>query len=90
MPDSNGEGLRARGRNLKRNHKNNIFKSCSKSRSGKKCFFCQKEGHFKKDCLERKRKLSEKSSEKVDVSMVSDGYDSEENITELEILLISE
>ena len=90
MSDSNGEGLTARGRNLKRNHKNNRFKSCLKSRRGKKCFFSHKEGPFKKDCLVRKRKLSEKSSEKVDASMVSDGYDSEENKTEQEILLISE
>ena len=81
---SNGEGLSIRGRSDKRNNKGKAS-SRSKSCGKKKCYHCQKEGHFKRDCLERKSKQNEASKEtskeESNAAMVSVGYDSAEVFT---------
>ena len=60
--DGEGESLMVRGRNLKRNDRQGRKKSTFKSRNSKKCYYCHKEGHFRKDCLERK-KMAEKGTD---------------------------
>ena len=48
-----------------------------KSKVGRKCFYCHKEGHYKKECPKRKKKKGEKLNQKdLGVAAVaSDGYD---------------
>ena len=46
-----------------------------------KCFICYREGHFKKDCLERKKKESNKQVDLGEADLVSDGYKSVEVLT---------
>ncbi|XXG39781.1 hypothetical protein AAC387_Pa01g0653 [Persea americana] len=61
--DSSGEGLVARGGTEKKEH-NRRGRSRSKSKTRKlKCFKCYKEGHFRKDCPERKGKEKSNSGE---------------------------
>ena len=63
-----GEGLFIRGRNkgkeIKGSKSNSRGKSRSKSRvRSKKCYYCQKEGHYIKDCYKRKKDNKEKPSD---------------------------
>ena len=46
---SDGEDLTVRERPQKRDNKTSRGKSRSKSKVGRKCFFCHKEGHYKKN-----------------------------------------
>ncbi|KAJ9697688.1 hypothetical protein PVL29_007014 [Vitis rotundifolia] len=78
--ESNGEGLFIRGRLDKRNNKGNAS-SKSKSHGKRKCYHCQKEGHFKRDCPERKSKKNKASKEEGNATMVLDGYDFVEVLT---------
>ncbi|KEH31971.1 uncharacterized protein [Medicago truncatula] len=56
--DNNGKGVMARGSSEKREFKHKE-KSRSKSES-RECFVCKKEGHFKKNCPERKKFMKDK------------------------------
>lgn len=56
--DNNGKGVMARGSSEKREFKHKE-KSRSKSES-RKCFVCKKEGHFEKNCPERKKFMKDK------------------------------
>ena len=56
----NSEGFTIRGKSKTRDTKNKK-KSQSKFREYQ-CFICHKEGHYKKDCLERNNKEKNKPS----------------------------
>ncbi|GJT58860.1 retrovirus-related pol polyprotein from transposon TNT 1-94 [Tanacetum coccineum] len=54
-----GEGLYVRGRTDRRDSRQSRGKSRSKSRGGRlKCYICQSEDHFKRNCLKNNRKKS--------------------------------
>ena len=53
---SHGEGLTARGRPDNREYGKGKKKRSKTRPKNMKCFHCNKEGHFKKDCPERKSK----------------------------------
>ncbi|TXG72438.1 hypothetical protein EZV62_001017 [Acer yangbiense] len=78
---TDAKGLIVRGRTEKKWFKrngngNNRSRSKSKPRS-LKCFHCHKEGHFRRDCPERKNKKRQDSeSENGDADVVSEGYES--------------
>ncbi|KAE8700517.1 hypothetical protein F3Y22_tig00110556pilonHSYRG00215 [Hibiscus syriacus] len=85
--ENSGDGLTIRGRSDRRDSRNNQNRSRSKQRkkSGNqsskgpfRCYHCHKEGHFKKNCPDRKKKYQEKPKDSGEVSVVSDGYDSTE------------
>ncbi|KAH9762600.1 Integrase catalytic domain-containing protein [Citrus sinensis] len=78
-----GEGLTARSRSDKKDYSNkNRKRSKSKSKNKNlKCFQCQKEGHFKKDCPERKNKEKDGPKKNGNAAVASEekddeGYDS--------------
>uniref|UniRef100_A0A803P4C8 Uncharacterized protein n=1 Tax=Cannabis sativa TaxID=3483 RepID=A0A803P4C8_CANSA len=51
--------------------------SKSKFKTGKKCYYCNKEGHFRDECRALKAKTDrEKSKNRGEVDIVSDGYES--------------
>ena len=62
--DVNGEGLFTRRKFEKKesknsgNQSNNNNQTKSRFKIGKKCFYCQKEGHFRDECRALKAKLS--------------------------------
>lgn len=65
------EGLTVRGRQEKRDFKpKNQSRSKSKPKN-RKCFVCHKEGHFKKDYPDKKKKNSERKEH----GDASEGYD---------------
>ncbi|KAH9658981.1 hypothetical protein KPL70_023688 [Citrus sinensis] len=71
---SNTEGLVAKGKPEKKYNKqkkNNSQKDkAEKKKKKRKCYFCQKEGHYIKDCLEKKKleELQKKSNGKAVVA----------------------
>lgn len=59
-PESeSSEGLMARGRPEKRESKGKKQDRSKSTQKNLKCFHCHKEGHFKRDCPERKNKNQE-------------------------------
>ena len=75
---SNGDVLTVRSRSSKKDHKGRS-KSRSKSRNGRnpvKCYHCQEEGHFKRNCPKRKKDFKEKNVSDGGVSVCEFGYDS--------------
>lgn len=54
------------------------FRSQSKARGKVKCFYCDKEGHVKKNCLAWKNKLKEeKNQKKIDQDIAASASDEE-------------
>ncbi|KAH9648891.1 hypothetical protein KPL70_025781 [Citrus sinensis] len=76
LDQETGEGLTAKGQHYK-NQKKKQGKAKDKNKT-LKCFQCHKEGHFKKDCPERKNKqYKEQRSENGDAAVVEkEGYES--------------
>ncbi|PON55302.1 hypothetical protein TorRG33x02_299600 [Trema orientale] len=72
--ENNGEGLIVRGR-FETREANNKKKSQLKSRKHK-CFICHKEWQFKKNCLDRKKKETNKQSDSGEVDVVLYRYKS--------------
>ena len=73
------EGLQVRGRTPRRDHQKGRGKSRSKSRGKRVCWHCQKEGHLRRNCPDRK-----KGSESIfnnDLANLSDGYVNSEVLT---------
>lgn len=79
-----GEILLARGRNEKKKGKEQRRRSKSRAKS-KKCYTCNKEGHFRKDCPQNKTKdKSEQGKEESESANYMEGYDS------AEVLMVSD
>ncbi|KAK3003373.1 hypothetical protein RJ639_018296 [Escallonia herrerae] len=74
--EEHGDGLMARGRST--DHAGSKNKGRSRSQSSKarklKCYYCHKEGHYRKDCPERKGKKND-NSKMADVGVVEDNSD---------------
>lgn len=79
--DSSGEGLFMKGKTDKKGSKQknrNKSKEKDKEKFKKRCFLCKKEGHFKKECPDRKFKRKDDNDEAGKVSIESDGYENAE------------
>ncbi|KAH9684681.1 DNA (cytosine-5)-methyltransferase [Citrus sinensis] len=79
---TNAEGLVAKGKPEREHNKpkknNNQKDKAEKKKKKRKCYFCQKEGHYIKDCFEKKKleELQKKSNEKAAVASEDEGdYD---------------
>ncbi|KAH9680700.1 hypothetical protein KPL71_026653 [Citrus sinensis] len=74
-----GDGLIAKAKTEKKIYKDkknkNQKEKTDKTKKKRKCYFCQKEGHYIKDCFEKKKleKLQKESSGKVDIASVDEG-----------------
>ncbi|KAH9684680.1 DNA (cytosine-5)-methyltransferase [Citrus sinensis] len=76
------KGLVAKGKPEREHNKpkknNNQKDKAEKKKKKRKCYFCQKEGHYIKDCFEKKKleELQKKSNEKAAVASEDEGdYD---------------
>ncbi|KAH9743695.1 hypothetical protein KPL70_003390 [Citrus sinensis] len=74
-----GDGLVAKAKTEKKMYKDkknkNQKEKTDKMKKKRKCYFCQKEGHYIKDCFEKKKleKLQKESSGKADIASVDEG-----------------
>ena len=80
--DDSSEGLVVKGRTLKKNN-DRKGQSRSKSKGNKKCFKCNKEGHYVKNCPDCKEK------EKGKTFNSSDTVVAEENLDTTDVLSIT-
>ena len=74
----------ARGRTEKRDSRKNRGKSLLKSKVGRKCCYCHKEGHYKKECPERKKK-----AEKLNQKDSGDAVDASNDYDSTDVLVVS-
>lgn len=74
------EGLYARGRSEKKDGKNKHGQK-SRSKGKRTCYYCHKEGHYIKECLERRKKNNGKGKEKDDIAVLADGYENAEELS---------
>ncbi|KAH9769620.1 hypothetical protein KPL71_012083 [Citrus sinensis] len=74
-----GDGLVAKAKTEKKMYKDkknkNQKEKTDKMKKKRKCYFCQKEGHYIKDCFEKKKleKLQKESSGKYDIVSIDEG-----------------
>ena len=74
-----GDGLVAKAKTKKKMYKDkknkNQKEKTDKMKKKRKCYFCQKEGHYIKDCFENKKleKLQKELSGKADIASVDEG-----------------
>ena len=80
--DDSSEGLVVKGRTLKKNN-DRKGQSRSKSKGNKKCFKCNKEGHYVKNCPDCKEK------EKGKTFNSGDAVVTEENLDTIDVLSIT-
>ena len=80
--DDSSEGLVVKGRTLKKNN-DRKGQSRSKSKGNKKCFKCNKEGHYVKNCPDCKEKEKGKTFNSSDVVIA------EENLDTTDVLAIT-
>ncbi|KAK2993754.1 hypothetical protein RJ640_002968 [Escallonia rubra] len=72
LEKEHGDGLMARGRSTDHAGSRNKGRSRSQSKTRKlKCYHCHKEGHYRKDCSERKWKKKD-NSKMTDAGVVED------------------
>ena len=78
LDQETGEGLTAKGQHYKKTKKKKKQGKAKDKNKTLKCFQCHKEGHFKRDCLERKNKqYKEQKSQNSDAAIVEEeGYES--------------
>ena len=76
---ADAESLFARGKSEKKENKSK--NPNKKPKTKKSCYFCHKEGHFRRDCPERKKKNNGKGKDGIDLATVADGYESSDVLT---------
>uniref|UniRef100_A0A803P852 CCHC-type domain-containing protein n=1 Tax=Cannabis sativa TaxID=3483 RepID=A0A803P852_CANSA len=77
--DSKGNYNKTNYKNNQNKGHNQGYKSKTKSKPEKQCYYCKKEGHYRDECKALKAKLiREKGKKRGDASIAVDGYESAE------------